>query len=166
MFNFDQYFTLLGIGGVWVYQKPGDLVHIYLQSYSSYSTALWRKCMDIFKKFHSTICPNLSWYHSIIQRIVKVCHCSHFWPLRLPYNLSRSIKTDKDITSDQHLVDAVSSSVHPFMLVDGWMSPTYWLTETKFPSTPPPMITVPTLSISLSSLLWMRVVTSIFVLLR
>ena len=162
MFNFDQYFTLLGSGEVWVYRTPGDLVPIYFQIYSSYSTELRRKCMYIFDQLHSTIRPNLSWYNSMSQRIATVCHCSHFWPLRLPYNWSKNINTEQDITPDQQLVTAVSSPLHPFMLVDGWLSPADWLATTEFPSTHPPMITVPTLSISLSSLVCMRVINSIF----
>ena len=122
--------------------------------------------MGIFNKFHSTIRPNIFWYRSMSQRIVTVCHCSHVWPLRLTYNWSKNINTDKDITPDKHMVNAVSSSLHPLMLVYGWLSPTDWLTTTKFPYTLPPMIKVPSLYTSLSYLLRIMVINSIFVLFR
>ena len=166
MFNSYQYFTLLEIGEVLVYQTPGNLVSIYFQNYSSYSTELWRKCMGIFNKFHSTIRPKPYWYHSMIQRIVTVCHCSPLWPLRLPYTWSKNINVEQNITLDQHMAVAVSSPLHLFMLVFGWLSPIDWLTKTKFPYENPPIITVPTLSISISSLVCVRVINSIFVLFR
>ena len=62
------------------------------------------------------------------------------------------------------MVAAVRSPLHPFMLVGGFLSPTDWRTTTKLISTPPPMIIVPTLYISLSSLVYKRLIKSMFVL--